>query len=74
MQDRYVGDVGDFGKYGLLRTLGPGFSFYGVTIGVHVGSQAARQSYRIGDLASLCGFLVRTAGFEPARGLRLSGF
>jgi hypothetical protein len=27
MQNRYVGDVGDFGKYGLLRTLGAGFSF-----------------------------------------------
>jgi hypothetical protein len=26
MQDRYVGDVGDFGKYGLLRTLGAGLS------------------------------------------------
>ena len=24
MQDRYVGDVGDFGKYGLLRALGEG--------------------------------------------------
>jgi hypothetical protein len=26
MQDRYVGDVGDFGKYGLLRLLGAGHS------------------------------------------------
>lgn len=26
MQNRYVGDVGDFGKYGLLRSLGAGLS------------------------------------------------
>jgi hypothetical protein len=26
MQDRYVGDVGDFGKYGLLRSLAPALS------------------------------------------------
>lgn len=25
MQDRYVGDIGDFGKYALLRALSPGF-------------------------------------------------
>ena len=41
MRDRYVGDIGDFAKYGLLRAIGKGKRL-GVAWYLCVGNEAPR--------------------------------
>ena len=48
MQDRYVGDVGDFGKYGLLRALCGGDLTLGVVWYLYPDEEANNDGDDIG--------------------------